>query len=63
MNDAEAFLEKRPADTKKFRTLAARGKAYDYEYLWGAPAKSCPRCETKYLPEDFQFCGKCGAKL
>jgi len=56
-----AFLEKRQADFMKLRGLAAEGKAY--EYHWGAPVKSCPSCGTNYLPEEFEFCGKCGARL
>jgi hypothetical protein len=56
-----AFLEKRPADFMKFRRLQAEGRAY--EYLWGAPVKTCPNCGQRFLPEEFDFCGKCGAKL
>jgi enoyl-CoA hydratase/carnithine racemase len=56
-----AFLEKRTPNIKKLRDLQAKGKAY--EYHWGAPMKTCAKCQTKYLPEDFEFCGKCGAKL
>ncbi|MEM2213264.1 MAG: enoyl-CoA hydratase-related protein [Candidatus Nezhaarchaeales archaeon] len=57
----KAFLEKRPARFLELRKKAAEGKAY--EYYWGALVKTCPKCGTKYLPEDFEYCGKCGAKL
>lgn len=56
-----AFLEKRQPNFKKFRELAAEGKAY--EYKWGAPIVTCPECKTKNLPESFKYCGNCGAKL
>ncbi len=56
-----AFIEKRPAEHLKMRREAAEGKPV--EYLWGPPTKVCPKCSTKRLPSDFDFCGKCGAKL
>jgi len=56
-----AFVEKRPVDFMKLRKLAAEGKSN--EYWWGANIKTCPKCGTKALPEDFDFCGKCGSKL
>jgi uncharacterized OB-fold protein len=31
--------------------------------MWGPYDHECPNCGTKYLPEDFAFCGKCGAAL
>jgi enoyl-CoA hydratase/carnithine racemase len=56
-----AFVEKRPADYLKLRQRAAEGKSS--EFMWGPYAHECPTCGTKYLPEDFAFCGKCGAAL
>jgi enoyl-CoA hydratase/carnithine racemase len=56
-----AFLEKRPADFLKLRRLAAEGKAYEYQ--WGAPVRECGNCGERFLPEDFDFCGKCGVRL
>jgi naphthoate synthase len=56
-----AFLEKRKADFLKFRRLAAEGKAY--EYRWGAPTKNCKKCDARFLPANFKFCGVCGAEL
>lgn len=56
-----AFLEKRAPAHIARRKEAARGK--NVEYLWGAPTKVCPKCQTGHLPADFDFCGKCGAKL
>ena len=33
------------------------------EFPWGANRKTCTKCGAKWLPEDFEHCGKCGAKL
>jgi len=56
-----AFVEKRPVDFMKLRKLAAEGKSN--EYFWGANVRQCPKCGAKSLPEDFEYCGKCGSKL
>ena len=57
----QAFLEKRPADTKSLRERAAAGKSS--EFLWGAPTRTCENCGAKGIPEGFDYCGKCGGKL
>ena len=57
----QAFIEKRPADTKNLRELAAAGKSS--EFLWGAPTRKCENCGAKGIPERFDYCGKCGNKL
>ncbi len=57
----QAFVEKRPADTRRLRDLAAAGKSS--EFLWGAPTRKCDNCGAKGIPEMFEFCGKCGSKL
>jgi enoyl-CoA hydratase/carnithine racemase len=57
----QAFIEKRPADTRKIRELAAAGKSS--EFLWGAPTRKCAECGAKGIPEKFDYCGKCGSKL
>jgi hypothetical protein len=56
-----AFVEKRPPDTLGLRELAATGGSS--EYLFGPPARACPKCGARGLPEQFQHCGLCGAKL
>ena len=56
-----AFLEKRAPDHIALRKKTAAGKSHTY--LWGPPTKVCPECNTKRLPEEFAFCGNCGAKL
>jgi len=56
-----AFLEKRVPEHIKLREKTASGKSHTY--LWGPPTKICPKCSTRWLPEEFTFCGKCGAKL
>jgi enoyl-CoA hydratase/carnithine racemase len=57
----QAFIEKRPPDTKNLRERAAAGKSS--EFLWGANIRKCPDCGAKGIPEKFDYCGKCGAKL
>jgi len=61
MEGMNAFVEKRPADFLKLRQRAADGGSS--EFMWGAYARACPKCGANYLPEEFEFCGKCGAKL
>ena len=56
-----AFVEKRPARYRELRQAAAKGKAP--EFLWGPWVKACKKCGAIGLPEEFAFCGKCGAKL
>lgn len=56
-----AFVEKRKPDYLKLRTLAAQGKSS--EFPWGPYAKTCGKCGAKNIPQEFEFCGKCGQKL
>lgn len=56
-----AFLEKRVPEHMKLRKKTASGKSHTF--LWGPPTKACPKCSTRWLPEEFTFCGKCGAEL
>ena len=56
-----AFLEKRVPDHMKLREKTASGKSHTF--LWGPPTKACPKCNARWLPEEFTFCGKCGAEL
>ena len=56
-----AFVEKRKVDFVGMRRLAAEGGSS--EFLWGPYAKQCPKCDAKGIPSNFEFCGKCGAKL
>ncbi|MBI1749690.1 MAG: enoyl-CoA hydratase/isomerase family protein [Acidobacteria bacterium] len=56
-----SFVEKRPPDYRGLRRRAAEGGSS--EYLFGPPVKKCAKCGAKGLPENFQFCGGCGAKL
>jgi enoyl-CoA hydratase/carnithine racemase len=57
----QAFIEKRPPDTRVLREMAAAGKSS--EFLWGAHTRKCENCGSKGIPEKFDYCGKCGAKL
>ena len=57
----QAFVEKRPADTRAIRERAAAGRSS--EFLWGAPTRTCRECGAKGIPEGFDYCGKCGSKL
>lgn len=56
-----AFVEKRAPGYRMLRERAANGQSS--EFPWGPYANSCPTCGSKYLPSDFEFCGKCGSKL
>jgi len=56
-----AFVEKRPARYRLLRERAAQGKSS--EFPWGAYARTCPSCGAAALPEEFSFCGACGAQL
>jgi len=56
-----SFVEKRPPDYRGLRQRAAEGGSS--EYLFGPPVKKCAKCGAKGLPENFHFCGGCGAKL
>lgn len=57
----QGFVEKRKPDYMGIREKARNGEPS--ETLWGTNIKSCPNCGVKYLPEEFEFCGKCGEKL
>ncbi len=56
-----SFVQKRPADYLGLRRRAAEGRSS--EFLWGPYAKTCPQCKAKGIPEEFTYCGACGAKL
>lgn len=55
-----AFKDKRKARYDWIRTLIEEGK---YDFLYGVPRKKCRKCSSEYLPEEFEYCGKCGSKL
>jgi enoyl-CoA hydratase/carnithine racemase len=56
-----AFVEKRPPDVAGLRRGLAEGKGG--EFLYGRPARRCPNCGAKGLPEEFAFCGRCGTPI
>jgi len=56
-----AFVEKRKADYMKLRSLAAEGKSSEFKY--GPYTQKCENCGATQIPEEFKFCGICGAKL
>jgi enoyl-CoA hydratase/carnithine racemase len=56
-----AFVEKRPPDVAGLRRRLAEGKGG--EFLYGRPTRRCTSCGTKGLPEEFGFCGRCGAAI
>src|SRR5208282_3833860 len=56
-----AFVEKRPPDVAGLRRRLAEGKGE--EFLFGRPVRHCSSCGAKGLPEDFGFCGRCGAPI
>lgn len=57
----KAFVEKRSPEYMTLRKKAAEGKSP--EFLWGPYVRSCQGCGAKGIPEEFLFCGACGAKL
>lgn len=56
-----AFVEKRRADYRGLRERAAAGKSS--EFPWGPYERACAKCGAKHLPDEFEFCGQCGARL
>jgi enoyl-CoA hydratase/carnithine racemase len=56
-----AFVEKRPPRYRMLRERAAQGKSS--EFIWGPYTITCPGCGAQALPEEFEFCGACGAAL
>lgn len=56
-----AFVEKRPAEYRKMRELAAEDKSS--EFVWGPYTQECPDCGARGLPAQFEYCGACGASL
>ena len=56
-----AFVEKRAPDVKGLRRRIASGKGG--EFLYGRPTRRCVACGADGLPDDFTFCGRCGASL
>ncbi|MEX2325820.1 MAG: enoyl-CoA hydratase/isomerase family protein, partial [Gemmatimonadaceae bacterium] len=57
----QAFVEKRKVDFMGLRRKAA-GEGSS-EFLWGPYDKACGKCGAKGMPEQFSFCGSCGAGL
>ncbi len=57
----QAFVEKRKVDFIGLRRKAAEGGSS--EFLWGPYDKACATCGAKGIPQQFQFCGSCGAGL
>ncbi len=55
-----AFVEKRQP---RYREMRARAVTCAPEFLFGPYAQTCPNCGTQGLPSEFEFCGKCGARL
>ena len=56
-----AFVEKRAPRYRELRQRAAEGRSS--EFLWGPYSRACGGCGATGIPEEFSFCGKCGAKL
>jgi hypothetical protein len=54
-----AFVEKRRPRIQRIREKAAEGGAP--EFLWGPPSRTCRACGARDLPQEFSFCGICGA--
>jgi hypothetical protein len=57
----KAFVEKRPADRIGIRKRAVEGGST--AFLWGPYSQNCLSCGARGIPEEFAYCGVCGAKL
>ena len=57
----QAFVQKRPTRYREMRESAAQGGAP--EFLWGPWTQTCVQCKAEGIPQDFRFCGCCGASL
>ncbi len=53
-----AFVEKRRPDVAGLRQRLADGRGADF--LFGRPSRHCTKCGAAGLPDDFDFCGRCG---
>lgn len=56
-----AFVDKRPARVTELRQRLSKEAGADY--LHGAPTRSCGSCGETGLPDQFRYCGRCGAPL
>ena len=56
-----AFVEKRRANYKGLREMAAAGESS--EFRWGPYNKECKKCGATSIPAAFEYCGSCGEKL
>jgi enoyl-CoA hydratase/carnithine racemase len=56
-----SFVNKRTPDYIGVREKARDGARS--ESLWGPDINKCENCGTESLPNNFQYCGVCGAKL
>ncbi|MBI4278725.1 MAG: enoyl-CoA hydratase/isomerase family protein [Armatimonadetes bacterium] len=56
-----AFTEKRDPAWLELRQRAAEGRSS--EMPWGPYVRTCPACGARHIPEEFEFCGRCGAAL
>ena len=56
-----AFVDKRAARYRMLRERAAAGQSS--EFPWGAYARECQSCGARYLPDEFEYCGRCGSAL
>jgi enoyl-CoA hydratase/carnithine racemase len=57
----ESFAEKRLPDVAAFRERMTAGQSS--ERRWGAWTRTCLACGAVGLPEEFVYCGVCGAPL
>ena len=56
-----AFVDKRPARVSELRQRNQKEGGADY--LHGPPTRSCGSCGESGLPEQFRYCGRCGAPM
>jgi enoyl-CoA hydratase/carnithine racemase len=61
LEGVSALAEKRSPDYAALHDRAEEDRSPEYPH--GAPTRSCPHCGARYLPAQFEYCGKCGGKL
>ncbi len=57
----DSFHQKRQVDYEMLRQAKIAGDSP--EWPWGQPTRTCPQCGANKIPEQFEYCGRCGNKL
>lgn len=57
----DSFRERREVNYESLREGKVSGRSP--EWPWGQYRKTCPHCGARRIPDEFEFCGRCGQKL